>query len=288
MIEGQNFPGAATIFALSDGVYSGWRIDLLFPSNRLVFQIARGKLESPVGVVSSIRIPPKTWSYIAVSRDEEKIRIFVNGLLAGQVKHNATPTCLTPGTSLKIGYAGNGLSSAILQIEELSIFSNSLSAAYILSESLQIPRSPDFSIDLLEKASLAFVAREYEDSLISINTLIESIAAESPFIFTLQYRIAEIYRHLKKDKIATEIFRSLAENTDTPTAIRHLALHDYLSLQEGVNFLSDSMISNYTHSFFANYPELAPCSERYSNALQEYDFAIPLKQTKNLYLQEQN
>ncbi len=276
-IQGPNFGNAASFFALSDGTWSGWRIDLLYPSNRLVFQLARGKENGSIGVVSATRIPPKTWTHIAVSRDEKRMRIFVNGLLSAETTHDAVPTSLMLGTSLKVGYAGNGLASANIQVDEVSCFDSTPESAFFLQESLQLSSEIDIDLKILEKASQAFARGEYGESLIGFQSLLQNTPCNSPLHSIIKYRIAEIYRQLNNDKIAIELFECLAQSTKTLAHVRAMALHDYLAMREGVNSQTD--LSTYSlpiHSI-DNYPELSSCSERYTNALLEFDFLIPLR-----------
>ncbi len=283
MVQGGNSDNAATLFALSDGVWTGWRIDLLFPSNRLVFQIAQGQTKSPIGVVSTIRIPPKTWTHIAVSRDSQKIRVFVNGLIAGEVKHDSNPTPIPPTSCLNVGYAGNGLCSAIIHIDELATFSSPPTCQAVLANALQTTSSP-YPNQLLEEASRYFVSRDYEKAKSVYESLIKLVNTDPSLRATLTYRIGELNRLLKKEALALNIFKTLAQEQNIPAPIRSLALHDYLSLKEQTLFSSDEQLLNYTKNFYPDYTELAPASDKYLDAMIEYDFCLPLTPLKALNL----
>lgn len=282
-VEGGNSGHAATIIALSDGVWTGWRLDLLLPSNRLVFQIARGKSQNPIGVVSSIRIPPKSWTYVTLSRESNRIRIFVNGLIAGEVLHNSEPTTLQATNCLKIGYAGNGLNSAIIQIDELWLFSDPPNFENILANGLQTTLIP-FPHHLLEEASIAFVNRDYEKARTLYESLLQYVETDSSYWAIFRYRIGEINRLQKKLESAANIFKTLAQEQQIPTPIRSLALHDFLHLKESSFSSSDDIVLNFANNFFPDYNELAPASQKYADALVEFDFALPLSNTKSISL----
>jgi hypothetical protein len=277
IIQGGNAENVATIMALSDGVRSGWRIDLLFPSNRLTFQLARGKNDSAVGVVSSIRIPPKTWVHIAVTRNEDKIQIFVGGLLAGESEYMIPPATFTAENSLKIGYAGNGFSSAILQVDELTIFTDPPTLEHILFEAVQLPDNTFEHSDLLKIASESFIGRDYNKALSLFTDLCERCSTEKQVYSTLMYRIAEIYQLQNEGEQAKALVMSLAAQPDVNTTIRSFALHDLLCLQEGVNADTDLFITRFPKSPFLDYGVLQAASECYENAMLEFDYALPIK-----------
>jgi hypothetical protein len=244
--------------------------------------MARGKNESPVGVVSSIRIPPKTWVHIAVARNKETLQIFVGGLLAGEVKHNTTPTNLTKENSLKIGYAGNGFSSAILRVDEITIFSNTPTLEHWLCEAVQ--RHPNSFVhgDPLKIASESFVRRDYDKALTLHKDLCQRCTEHKQIHSTLMYRVGEIHKLLNQLDRAKEAFEAIANDTEVSTAIRSLALHDFLCLQEGVDAVSDTYAINTSNATYLDYGILQAASERYRNAILEYDFAMPLKQEQIL------
>ncbi|MBL8868476.1 MAG: LamG domain-containing protein, partial [Planctomycetaceae bacterium] len=160
-VRGGNFEAAASLIALGDGVYNGWRLDLLTPSNRIAFQLAIGKDIPSIGVCSTIRLPPKTWSHLAVSRDANRIRIYVNGLLAGECADNLPPCPRSAVNFLKVGYIGNGYSSSLFQIDQLAIWSTAKSPFQVLNDAGNTEFTNTEIEKMINDASNAYVDQQF-------------------------------------------------------------------------------------------------------------------------------
>jgi hypothetical protein len=153
----------------------------------------------------------------------------------------------------------------------------------VLANALQTTSSP-YPNQLLEEASRYFVSRDYEKAKSVYESLIKLVNTDPSLRATLTYRIGELNRLLKKEALALNIFKTLAQEQNIPAPIRSLALHDYLSLKEQTLFSSDEQLLNYTKNFYPDYTELAPASDKYLDAMIEYDFCLPLTPLKALNL----
>jgi hypothetical protein len=287
-LPSQNIDGVATIICLSDGIWSGWRIDLLFPSNRAVFHISRGKPLASVGVTSSFRIPPKTWTHLGVTRDKTRIRIYENGLLAGETLHNATPTQIQPYEAIKFGYAGNGLGSALIQIDELTFWSTAKSDDYFLWASLNRPPPSDSHSQSLKMASEAFAKNELRSALKYYHNCAHYLRSHPDANAVIALRIQELYRETGETDKAMAICEQLFQNTKIPLNIRHLALHDFLMIKEGTTVETEPSHRSMTMNYQPIYNDLVPASREYSNTCIEYDFLIPIHSDSQIDLNTGN
>lgn len=276
-VRGANFDAAASIIALGDGIWNGWRIDILSPSNRVVFQLATPKDQKEAGVCASLRVPPKTWTHIAVSRNPHKIRLYVNGLLAGEREHELRPTSLTPTNSLKIGYAGNGLSSSSFQIDELFIWSTACTPFRILCNSLYSHYSDEITEMLFDKASSAFCQRAYLDALHLYEKCLTEDSLPGPFRAAIEFRCGEIHAVIGNVDKALEIYSKLLNEKDTPFSIKSHAQHNLLYLREQQSNPLEPELSNFSVANSLLYGELSAASNNYVNAMIEYDFLTPVK-----------
>lgn len=275
-VTGGNIASAATIACLGDGVWNGWRIDLLFPSNRLVFHIARGKTQSTVGVTSSFRIPPKTWTHIGVRRDTECIRLYVNGILTGQTLHNAKPTVIGKQQGIQIGYAGNGLSSALLQIAELSVWTTAKSDLHFLLDSLSSCPQKIIDESAYAAATTAFANGNFSKSLELYSKLASNSENNEEIRSALQLRISEILQLQGKTQSALAIYSDIHQKKNLPLHIRYFALHEFLSASMNDTNQIEPRTNSYTLNYTPIYNDLAPATEQYRNAVVEYDFCLPL------------
>lgn len=276
-VRGANFDAAASLIALGDGIWNGWRIDLLSPSNRVVFQLATPRDRKEAGVCGSLRIPPKTWTHVAVSRDPKRIRLYVNGLLSGEREHDLLPTKLTPTNSLKIGYAGNGLSSSSFQIDELCIWSTARKPFWILCDSLYCHYSNENIEQIFDEASTAFCNRAHLYALSLYEECLKQDSLPAPMKSAIQFRCGEIHAVLGNTDQALRIYSDLSTQNGPPCPIKSHSMHNLLYLQEQQKNPLESELSYFSVANSLLYGELSAASTNYTNAMIEYDFLSPVK-----------
>lgn len=281
-ISGDNFGNIATIIALNDGRWKGWRIDLIYPSNRIGFYLARKQGEPTVGVVSAIRVPPKTWTHIAVTRDPANIRIYVNGLLAGETPHDVKPTPIAIIDSLKLGYTGTGYCSAIVQLDDLLIRSSLPSHHTWLTEAMMEPREIFPAVEQWSEVTDRFFKQKLDESISLMMEIKKSLPSSSRSRHAIDFRIAEAHVRLGKLERAQDIYLDIILNSAAPENIRLSALHEYLSISQGVNNESDPSRFAYRREMnsFPEESSIANASYRYLNAVSYYDYYIPLNESK--------
>jgi hypothetical protein len=281
-IVGDNASDAASIAAASSGMWHGWRIDLLFPSNRIAFSIARKRGQPIVGVVSALRVPPRTWTHIAITREPQRIRIYVNGMLSGETKHDVSYSPLPNGSSFKLGYVGNGLSSAIVQYDDILLLSYIPATSFFLSQA-QLESIDSLPLcDQWESASESFLKRDYDKAIEKLTQLKNNIPYNSKMRYWADFRLAEALFRLNKRQSAIQYYLDIRLNPNAPENIRLQALHEYLLIHEGVNDESDPEFYAYNSplNFYPSFGEIAPASYRYRNAVSDYDYYIPLNENK--------
>lgn len=278
-VKGGNFAAAASLITLGDGVRSGWRLDLLSPSNRVIFQLAKPEEQQEAGVCASLRVPPKTWTHIAISRTPDRIRIYVNGLLAGESEHNLLPTRLTPTTSLKIGYAGNGMSSSLFQIDELAIWSSEKKPHEILYHSQCLTCLDENFGKRFDNASVLFAKLAYPDALSLYEEILTCEELPSLIKAVIQFRCGEIHSILGNMPKAIEIYGLLLAHPTCPIPTKSHALHDMLFLKEKQSNPEDTDLTPFSVANSTLYGELSYASTNYTNAMIEYDFLIPLDES---------
>lgn len=276
-VRGGNFDSAASLIALGDGVWSGWSLDLLVPSNRLAFQLAIAKGIPTNGVCSTLRLPPKTWSHVGISRNSSRLRIYINGLIAGECEHNIPAPTLSPRNSLKVGYIGNGYSSCTLQIEQLTIWSVEKSPFQILLDSA-IASFSDTKIEtLVNEASTAYAEQKFQISLGLYEKCLHDEELPLAVKTTIQFRLGEIQTLLGNNKTAIEKFTAIYEDKLAPIPLRSLALHEVLCLKEKQHKPTEKDVNTFAPASSSTYYELSPATESYSNAVMEYDFLTPIR-----------
>lgn len=272
-IKGANYEQAASIIASGDGVWSGWRIDVLYPYNRLTFQIAQGKHKTPIGVASDLSIPPNTWTHIGVTKEANSIAIYINGLLAGRKSVQLPKITQLEKANLKAGYIGNGLSSSWFVLDELILWNRPLSPSDFVrltaAESCSITRPEEW-----DEASCAM----FSDSLRECRDHFESIANHNNEPLHLRhlatFRLAELDRKSGNPLLASERLKKLIHTPNVVSSLRHFALHEYLLAVHSPSQTSDLRTTKSETEL--DYSVLAQAPRGFEIAEQEYQFSIPI------------
>ena len=128
------------ITSSGSGYYDGWRLTVQDMVNWTPsFEIGRGK--NSIGLRSKISLNPGFWNHLAASWDGRSMKLFVNGMFAGQQEFSG-PHQPAKG-SLAVGYSGYGVGSLRMAVDELAVFNRALSAGEITALSLMTATLPD-------------------------------------------------------------------------------------------------------------------------------------------------
>lgn len=281
-ITGDNYGNIASVIALKDGRWQGWRIDLFYPSNRIGFYLARKQGEPPVGVISAIRVPPNTWTHLAVTRNTSAIRIYINGLLAGETPHDIRPSPISIIDSLKLGYIGTGYCSAVIQLDDLLIHSSEQPPHVWLSMAAMEPTELFPKADLWIQASNSFLNGDLAGTITQLAELKKSLPNEARSRYIIDYRLGEAYTRLGKLERAQDLYLDIILTSTAPENIRLAALHEYLVISQGVNMESDPTPFSYQvrKNYLPDEEAVVHSSYRYSNAISDYAYFLPLNEEK--------
>ncbi|MDA1230779.1 MAG: DUF1592 domain-containing protein [Planctomycetota bacterium] len=234
MIPGGNTEAAGTLLAIGDGVWSGWRLIMLYPCNSLVFEIGRPKPDPPIGVASLSRVPPEVWTHVVCTWDGKHIRLYVNGLLSGTTPYSGEFHQVKSHSKLRVGYVGNGLGSVRFDIDELAIYDRCLSATDALSTAWWQCEIPSQTIADFDAAGRLLGDGELDDAL----GIYQQIAASSvaiPEIHALAtIRCAECLREQHKYDEAVLVLSEVTERNDISDTCRRTAIHEAIAMREGV------------------------------------------------------
>ena len=272
-IPGGNHPTSATILAMGDGVYSGWKLAVLYPSNGFVFELGQPKPEPTIGVASVSRVAPNVWTHVAATWDGNDVRLYINGLLSGRVAYQGPYAQVARSTKLRVGYVGNGLGSARFEIDEFLIHARCISAAEVL-QFATLQHSIDQKIsDQFASAGEALVGQQFSTALNTYSQLtrVRALAPELRALAAL--RVAECLREQEEFEAARKAFEQLAADDSAPEPLRHTALLEALALREGVPKDDYRPLASEPGQRSVNYWRLAGSASEYDRALLEYSLA---------------
>ncbi len=120
-----------TLIATGNGWWDGWRLTTSHPSGRLHFDIGRPQPDHAVGIQSGSIGPG--WHHATATWDGRMMRLYIDGeaAAAGSWDGVYTPP---PGGTMRIGYAGSGVGSALLDLDEVRIQHRALGPSEVFCE----------------------------------------------------------------------------------------------------------------------------------------------------------
>lgn len=149
---GPNSDIDATILALGDGVWSGFRFWLRYPHNVLMFDVGQPKPNPAISLAAQSRLCPQTWHHIAATWDGKFLSLYVDGLLSDRVQWDGEFHNARKSSRLRIGFTGNGLGSAIQDVDEIAVYNICLSDQQIFQSALSGVSVPETEVNQLTTA----------------------------------------------------------------------------------------------------------------------------------------
>lgn len=130
--RGNNESTNGTLLSAGTGYWDGWRLTVNYPLRTLGFEIGRPKPSHSIGIHAASAMSDGVWHHVAASWDGREMHLYVDGTLAASGPFDGDYTPPPQGGQFRVGYANHGLGSVVLDVDEVTIHSRSLSAAEIL------------------------------------------------------------------------------------------------------------------------------------------------------------
>lgn len=233
MRPGPNLDYTGNILALGDGVWSGWKLSLMARSNALVFELGQPKPQYPVGVASASRVPPRTWTHVAGTWDRNKISIYINGFLSNSVPYQGEFFQVESFNKFRIGFVGNGLGSASIEVDELVLFDSSLNAEDVFA--IAWPNE-SLSEDINQRMQLAdrhIADAQWLQAAEIYDSLIDQLSS-SQLRALFQLRTSQCFAIGGESDAAMQRLTIVQDQADVSDTIRDTAKAESLAILEGV------------------------------------------------------
>jgi hypothetical protein len=121
------------IFCLGNGYWDGMRLSTSYPEQRLSFEIGRPQPSSSISTQMNLPVPDGVWHHLTVAWDRAEMCLYWNGLLVSTREYGGA---WTPASSFKVGFARAGIGSLKMDVDEVSVYDEALSAETIAAHAL--------------------------------------------------------------------------------------------------------------------------------------------------------
>lgn len=210
------------LFAQGDGYWNGLRVWTDYPARHLHFEIGRPKPSNAFGMTASDPCPDGVWHHLAATWDRRELRLYLNGILQAGVAYEGDYT--EPAAPFKIGFAGAGIGSVRMDVDEVAVFSKALSPEQILCHAF---RKQDLPIDVKQAflpATEAIANQDWSGAAGRFAKLLEIRDTPAEYRAAARLALAHTLRKRKKTKEAVAQYAALADDADTPESLRETAI----------------------------------------------------------------
>ena len=219
------------VFCLGSGYWDGMRLSTSYPERRLSFEIGRPKPSSSISVQMNLPVPDGAWHHVAVTWDRTEMSIYWNGLLVAVREYRGE---WTPASTLRIGFAGSGIGSLKMDVDEFAAYDQPLSPAIIASHATGTNELPASVADAFAKAAQATRQNDWAEA----EQQYQGVAADSSLDATCRASgmmgVAYALWRQNRTTDAAILCAKLYEMADAPKNLREAALRLCLHEERGV------------------------------------------------------
>ncbi len=197
-----------TLLSVGVGYWDGWRLTTTYPAGTVGFEIGRPQPVNAIGVGTD-PVTDDAWHHIAATWDGQRMRVFVDGVIRATKEYSGEYTPPKAGAQFRIGYAGHGFGSVVLDVDEVIVYRRALAPAEILQAAhLESPISEAAAQQML-RGEEAFEKGDYP----SATAAFEQALTEAGTAAAARLRIAAA---LRQQAQASAAAKRLAEVVEMP------------------------------------------------------------------------
>jgi concanavalin A-like lectin/glucanase superfamily protein/parallel beta helix pectate lyase-like protein len=219
------------IFCLGSGYWDGMRLSTSYPDRRLSLEIGRPKPSSSISTQMNLPVPDGVWQHVAVTWDRAEMSIYWNGLLMAVREFQGD---WTPASTMRIGFAGSGIGSLKMDVDEFAVYDEPLSTAAIVSRALGGVQLPEALKSAFSEAAQAIRKGEWPAAELRYQTIADDTGLDTACRATATMGIAQsLWRQNRMQDVAV-LCAKLYEMPGAPQNLREAALRLCFSEEPGV------------------------------------------------------
>ncbi|MBU0610235.1 MAG: LamG domain-containing protein, partial [Armatimonadetes bacterium] len=223
-----------TVLSVGIGYWDGWRVALWYPQMRMSFEIGRPQPGSSFGIGSQ-PFMDRVWNHLAATWDGKQMRLYLNGLLFARGDYEGAYTPPPGQKVFRIGFAGYGIGSAVLDVDEVVVRNRALSPLEVLEEVYFADALAASAQTVLAAAEDSAAVGDYEKALDGYKTLSRDKALPPSWQPFVALRLGLLYQQARQPAAAGREFAKVATTANIPETVKTTALTSLLRLsREGV------------------------------------------------------
>jgi hypothetical protein len=244
----KNGPGAhrgnaeatnGTLLSVGIGYWDGWRLTTTYPAKTIGFEIGRPQPVNAIGIRTE-PTPDSVWTHLAATWDGQEMRVYLNGLLAsaGAYSGDYTPPAAT--AQFRVGYAGYGFGSVLLDVDEVAVYSRALSAEEILQQAHFHAPLPESARGRFAAASRSVAAKDWSAAEAAYRELAGTEDLHPDYRVAALLALSKVLREQNEMSAAAAILAKVLDGTDVPDNHAQAALMQFLLISR---YATDGSVS---------------------------------------------
>ncbi|MBI3923537.1 MAG: right-handed parallel beta-helix repeat-containing protein [Armatimonadetes bacterium] len=256
-LRGDAIPTGGTLLSAGIGYWDGWRVTLLYPEKTIGLEIGR---PAPVNAVSirTDTIADRLWHHLAITWDGQVMSLYLDGLLAKSGPYSGDYYPPNAGAQFRVGYAGFGWGSTILDIDEVVVYKRALSSMEILRSAVFYESMSETLRARFASADSATAKQDYPRAAAEYISILGSGEAQIALQAVARLRLGEVLAAQNDNPSAFREFAKVLETQGLPEGLRGRALSPFLQLaRQGA-----SGAPYKTYELILNMKDLSPSEKR--------------------------
>jgi hypothetical protein len=220
------------LFAVGNGYWEGLRVWTPNPAGTLHFEIGRPQPQNAFGLSTAEPATDGTWHHLAATWDRRQMRLYLNGILlrAADFEGDYTP----PAGAFRVGYAGAGIGSLVMDVDEVAVFRGALAADEILAQAFFRGRVPEPVRGPYRQATEASALGDWPAAEAAFTAISEDDRIPPGYRAVAQIGRGRALRQQNQPQAALAEFAQVAADAQVPEPLRMAAARMTLHYERGV------------------------------------------------------
>ncbi len=225
------------ILAQGDGYWSGLRLYGNYPQHDLLFQLGRPQPANAITAQSTEPATDGTWHLVVATWDGSRMRVYLNGLLLGTQQYDGVYT-VPSGGRLRIGFAGAGVGSLRLDVDEAVFFNRALEPTEVLQFAVGDAEVPEAVVEQYAAATDAMDQGDWLAAEGAFVRLTETVASADTTTERACYGVAALGRaaalwRTERRRDAVAAYAVILDHPEVSESARAIAVRRCLYTERG-------------------------------------------------------
>lgn len=253
--RGNNAGTNGTLLSVGIGYWDGWRITTRYPQRTVNFEIGRPQPVNAIGVGGTVAVSDGVWHHIAATWDRAEMRLYVDGRTVARRAYDGDYYPPPQDPRFRIGYAGYGFGSVILDVDEVVVYRRALSPEEVLSAAHFCAPFGEGQVARFRAAREAVEQGRGNEAVAALESLLGEADLAPDLAAVARLELAAVQRERNRPADAVRQLAAVADDQTVAECHRRSATEQILALAGAVP--GDVLPVTLLERLLAN-PELAP------------------------------